>query len=292
MSGTCCDATVALVASLAVASACPVCGERYLPDDATRVALVPAAPSAPDVLALAAYAPQETQQRPSLAPDARVSVSHDPRPSSAPPVARLTHVEDAEVVEVRRLLCELRPDKGGPLGWSADGAAPAAGGSAWTPVLRVQTSVEVPAILPGAFASGARESSAPRLDPDSTLGWLQRHGTLAAGLRALYAACADARAAVDVRARWKALPGRQGLAAAVVHGRRLVREAMAEWWATGPVVDDADAAQALRSAQWAEVAGMVARQTERASTATGEAIERVRARVSAADVAEDEGAGG
>ena len=228
------------------------------------------------------------------APDARVRVATAERlrPSTVPPVARLTHVEDGELVRVRRLLTELRPDKGGPLGWAADGQAPAALGSNWTPALRVQTSVEVPAILPGAFAAQAPESKAPRLDPSSVLGWLQRAGTLAAGLRALYAACADARAAVDVRARWKALPGRQGLAAAVVHGRRLVREAMAEWWATGPVVDDADAAQALRSAQWAEVAGMVARQTERASTATGEAIERVRARVSAADVAEDEGAGG
>ena len=282
----CCDATVALVARLATASACPECGERYMPDDATRVTT--------DVLALAADAAQEPQERPFLAPDARVSVAHAPRPSSTPPVARLTHVEDAEVVEVRRLLCELRPDKGGPLGWSADGCAPVGGGSAWTPVMRVQTSVEVPAILPGAFASGARESAAPRLDPDSTLGWLQRHGTLAAGLRPLYATCAEARASVEVRAKWEGLATRDRLAAAVVHGRRLVRGAMAEWWSTALAVDPETAAaeaQALRSAQWAEVAGLVARQTERASTATGEAIERVRARVAVVDVG-GEGAGG
>lgn len=217
-------------------------------------------------------------------PDARVRVATAERlrPSAVPPVARLTHVEDGELVRVRRLLCELRPDRSGPLGWAADGAAPVGSGSNWTPALRVQTSVEVPAILPGAFASRAVESKAPRLDPGSVLGWLQRAGTLAAGLRALYAACADACATAETRAAWKALGARERLAAAVIAGRKLVLAAMAEWWRETPAVDPevaAAEAQALRSAQWAEVAGLVARQTERASAATGEALARVRGRV-------------
>ena len=238
---TCCDATIALVLSSRADERCR-CGEHYRWSGAL--------------------------------PDARVDVADEAalRPSLAPPVARLTRVEDAELVRVRRLLTELRPDKGGPLGWAADGQAPAALGSNWTPALRVQTSVEVPAILPGAFAAQAPESRAPRLDPDTTLGWLQRAGTLCQGLRGLYALCAEVRAPADVRARWAALPARERLAGVVVYGRKLVLAAMAEWWREPPVVDP----EALRSAQWAEVAGIVARQTERASTATGEALARVR----------------
>lgn len=257
-----------------------VCGQAYPTPD--RLALAPDEPSAQ-----VTYAPRQPLP---LAPDARVSVAHAPRPSSAPPVARLTHVEDAETADVRRLLCELRPDKGGPLGWGPSAEAPVGVGSNWTPALRVQTSVEVPAILPGAFASRATESQAPRLDPDTTLGWLQRHGTLAAGLRPLYATCAEARASAEVRAKWAGMAARERLAAAVVHGRKLVREAMAAWWATGEGAPTAADAAALRSAQMAEVAGMVARQTERASTATGEALARVRGRMGM--MAAEEGAGG
>ena len=68
----------------------------------------------------------------------------------------------------------------------------------------------------------------------------------------------------------------------MIAGRKLVLAAMAEWWRETPAVDPevaAAEAQALRSAQWAEVAGLVARQTERASAATGEALARVRGRV-------------
>lgn len=209
------------------------------------------------------------------APDARVRVATMAalRPSSVPPVARLTTVEDGELVRVRRLLCELRPDKGGPLGWAADGQAPAALGSNWTPALRVQTSVEVPAILPGAFASQARESTAPRLDPATTLGWLQRHGTLSAGLRALYADCAEAMAPVEVRVKWKTLAPRDVLGAAVVYGRKRVLSAMAEWWR-----EDVLPEREIRPMALDAYAAM--QDAARASEATGEALARVRGRVS------------
>jgi hypothetical protein len=261
---TCCDPTIALVQARRQDATCPACGESYLADLSARVPR-PVTPHA----------------------DARVQVADEAvlRPSQVPPVARLTHTEDDELVRVRRLLCELRPDRGGPLGWAADGAPPAAGGSAWTPVLRVQTSVEVPAILPGAFASQAQESRAPRLDPSSVLGWLQRHGTLSAGLRALYADCAEAMAPVEVRAKWKTLAPRDVLGAAVVYGRKRVLAAMAEWWRESPPVDE----EALRSAQVAVVASFVAREAERASEATGEALARVRGRVSVVVAAEGAG---
>ena len=264
----CCQATADYVREHAVAASCPDCGEQYGPID--RVALVPAAPT------VEAYAPRRTSQ-PGAQPDARVSVVHEPRPSSTAPVARLTHVEDAELVRVRRLLCDLRPDRGGPLGWAPDGQPPAPGGSNWTPALRVQTSPDVPSILPGAFASQAPESRAPRLDPDTTLGWLQRHGTLAAGLRALYALCAEARAPVDVRARWAALPGRERLAGVVVYGRKLVLAAMAEWWRETPAVDLAPAETA---ADRAERVDEMAVQAERTSAEMRLALARVRGRVS------------
>jgi hypothetical protein len=206
-------------------------------------------------------------------PDARVRVATMAalRPSAVPPVARLTTVEDGELVRVRRLLTELRPDKGGPLGWAADGQAPAALGSNWTPALRVQTSVEVPAILPGAFASRAVESRAPRLDPSSVLGWLQRAGTLAGGLRALYDDCAKACAGGEARAKWEALPARAQHPARVVHGRGLVLAAMAGWWREGTASEPAGATEAERAADGARWA----------SQATGEALARVRDRMGA-----------
>lgn len=184
--------------------------------------------------------------------DARVQVADEDtlRPSTVPPVARLTHVEDDELVRVRRLLTELRPDRDGPLGWAADGSPPASAGSNWTPALRVQTSAEVPAILPGAFASTAPASRAPDLDrgfpgmPDdirATLRWCQRHGTLKDGLRALYVGCALAASVSTAEAReaWKVLPEKDRQPARVLYGRKRVLAAMAAWWGevdTGAVV--------------------------------------------------------
>jgi hypothetical protein len=267
----CCASTIALVQRQRRDLTCLVCGEHYFYDaasdpDAGRDALLPAAPTVHI----------EAPSRPcGAAPDARVQVADEARlsPSTVPPGARITHVEDAELVRVRRLLTELRPDKGGPLGWAPDGAPPAAGGSNWTPTLRVQTSVEVPAILPGAFASQARESAAPRLDPATTLGWLQRFGTLSAGLRALYADCAEAMAPTEVRAKWKALAPRDVLGAAVVYGRKRVLAAMAEWWREDALPEREISPLALEA--YGAMQGAA-----RASAETGEALARVRGRVS------------
>ena len=277
----CCDATIGMVRRQRIARRCPVCREWYYPatEDA-RDALLPAPPPV-DVPA------PVRPPTPGAQPDARVQVADDVRlrPSSTAPVARLTHTEDDELVRVRRLLCELRPDRGGPLGWAADGAPPAPGGSAWTPALRVQTSVEVPAILPGAFASTAPLSRAPDLDrgypgmPDdvrATLRWCQRSGTLMEGLRAFYTACALSRevSTQEQRDAWAALPEGVRPAARVVYGRKRVQGAMAAWWGEGAVRESegplraSEAERAAWDARWA-------------SERTGEALARVRGRVSA-----------
>lgn len=215
---TCCDATIAHVQRQRRDATCPTCGARYVADLTATIPRVPA-----------------------VLIDARVHVADELalRPSPVPQAARLTRVEDAELVRVRRLLTELRPDRGGPLGWAADGQPPAVGGSNWTPSLRVQTSVEVPAILPGAFASTSPASRAPDLDrgfpgmPDdirATLRWCQRSGTLAKGLRAFYVAAALGLATEAQREAWKVMPELVRPAARVVAGRKRVVHVMAAWW--------------------------------------------------------------
>lgn len=198
-----------------VMAGCDTCDEaarRYAADGMARVCDDCGAVHGPDELTL----PPRTSHV-GLTASARAQVADEERlrPSTVPQAARLTHVEDEELVRVRRLLTELRPDRDGPLGWAADGAAPSLAGSSWTPALRVQTSAEVPAILPGAFARTAPASLAPDLDrgfpgmpPDirATLRWLQRTGTLREGLRALYVACALSLATAEQREAWTALP--------------------------------------------------------------------------------------
>jgi hypothetical protein len=179
----CCKATISVVQRTHRAGICPVCDEEYLPDASTRPALLPGAPREP--------APAHHRgPLPGAAPDDRVHVATEAhlRPSSIAPVARLTHVEDDELVRVRRLLCELRPDKGGPLGWPADGVPPAPSGSSWMPSERIQTSVVTPSILPGAFATQAPTTRAPYCVEGGVLHWCQRFGSLAGGLRAFYEA--------------------------------------------------------------------------------------------------------
>lgn len=108
----CCDGTIGMVRRQRIARRCPVCREWYYPatEDA-RDALLPAPPPV-DVPA------PVRPPTPGAQPDARVQVATEERlrPSQAPPVARLTHTEDDELVRVRRLLCELRPDRGGRSG--------------------------------------------------------------------------------------------------------------------------------------------------------------------------------
>ena len=186
-------------------------------------------------------------------------------PSALVPVASLD--PDAKL---RALLSELRPDRDGPYGWAPDGVEPLppdiirgadgklreAVGPLVRVAMRVDGTAEVPAILPGAFASTGgviNPSRPPTLagplpmwsagelvrerieamawcDAKWTLLWLQDHGTLARGRAALYDALAEARAGAKLKARWAKYDlgtrrtGKRGWAS------QRVEEAMAAWW--------------------------------------------------------------
>lgn len=164
----------------------------------------------------------------------------DPDAPADPPGPRLElhAVEDAETVEVRCLLASLRPDRDGPLGWPPDGHPPAHHGS--LPPVVVQTSGGGGDVPRGAF-QGTPARSAGTLARERiehlvadhpleavTLSWLQAHGTLSAGLGALYDAAGQALATREERERW-ARPELRRLGARAV-GRARVRRAMALWW--------------------------------------------------------------
>ena len=161
-------------------------------------------------------------------------------------------VDSPELVRVRALLYALRPDpKGTPLGWGPyerppppppekhDDGRPVLGALAAR--IRVQTSPEVPSILPGAFASRADVTpgtlAAARIDAlalddeplRAALFWLQRHGTLAAGLGALYESAALALADAETRERWDALEPARRAPAHRGYGRRQVLRAADLW---------------------------------------------------------------
>lgn len=183
----------------------------------------------------------------------------EPTPPGTRPLPRATPSEAVSTVE--RLLCELRPDRAGPFGWGPSAEAPAADERALGALalrLRVQTSPEVPAILPSAFASAARPTRGTQIavallrredllrrlhevaqGDDVTrlsaqvravraLGWLQRHGTLARGAAALHTALAFALARPSQVERWRS-GGTGASRGAVAWGADRVAEAVAEW---------------------------------------------------------------
>lgn len=123
---------------------------------------------------------------------------------------------------------------------------PPAGGEgavceSWKP--RVQSTMEVPSILPGAFAKVAPTTRATRIrealrrsqheNPQSVgvLLWLQSDDAahLRDGLKALYAAVARAAAPPQLQQAWKSLPAALGNPARLEYGRVLVAQAAAFW---------------------------------------------------------------
>lgn len=175
------------------------------------------------------------------APDAPAAPRTAPRPS--------LRDEVDELVAIRGLLCELRPgearDPRGPLSWSPLERAPThAEASLGTLArrIRVQTSVGPSDGPRDAFASAA--SVAPGVEADAavrtiaaeggedaarTLTWLQRAGTLADGLGALYAAAGEALADEERRARWATRPASIADEQRRHRGRAAVLYAL-RWW--------------------------------------------------------------
>lgn len=151
-------------------------------------------------------------------------------------------VSQAQIVG---LIMELRCDPSGPFSWGPMGLPPAGGEGAvcesWKP--RVQSTMEVPSILPGAFAKVAPATRATRIrealqqrrpeNPQSVgvLLWLQSDDAahLRDGLKALYSAVARAAAPPPIQQAWKSLPSHLGTPARLEFGRTAVAQAVAFW---------------------------------------------------------------
>lgn len=181
-------------------------------------------------------------------------VYRDPAPE-VPATARpgapspSTRDELAELVAVRGLLCELRPgdtrDPRGPLEWSPLEHAPThtePGQGALARRIRVQTSVGPSEGPRDAFASAASVTRGVEADREirrieaeggadaaRTLTWMQRCGTLADGLGALYVAAGQALSTEAQRERW----ARRAVALADESRRQRGRDAVLyalRWW--------------------------------------------------------------
>ena len=150
-------------------------------------------------------------------------------------------MEDPEEVRVRRLLCELRPDAGGPLGWGPCDEVPRDAPVRALPPVRVDggggKGGDVPA---GAFLRrvGASQGTeawervqrlrATAPEAGEALAYLQTRGTLARGLVALLGDLGAAVATDAERRRWTT--PRAAVEGPRVVGRARVVLACAVWW--------------------------------------------------------------
>lgn len=219
----CCARAISTVAALRIAAVCSACGARYVPAARSRA----------------------VEPRPGL------DVRDPPPPRARPSKARSTEPESAEVALVRRLLCELRPESSGPLGWGPydlpppDEVRP-------TPPIRVQNSAADVDIPRGAFQRPVVELlSEVRRTIDAVSGadelagrvlvHLQRRGTLRHGFAALCVGVAHAvadRARLD---RWHADPVR-AWERARIWGAARVEAAAAAWDRARALLDDRSSA--------------------------------------------------
>jgi hypothetical protein len=195
-SDSCCDATIAHVSATHRTSTCPTCGETYF----YATSLSPISP------------------RPEPRPGLDLGVGEVPEPSARRSSVRVRDPEAAEVALVRRLLCELRPETDGPLGWGPYDLPPAEQVKP-TPPIRVQNGAGECDIPRGAFQRQIVEPLAEvrkRLDrvgdvdelAGRVLVHLQRRGTLAHGYAALAVGVAHAVADAARLGAWHADPSR------------------------------------------------------------------------------------
>lgn len=163
--------------------------------------------------------------------------------AAAAPLARqgaaatALHVDDPELVRVRGLLADLRPDAADP--WAAmpsnlapAGAMPRDPSASWGGIPRglLTGGAEEAAVAEASqrcVAEVLAELQALPADAAAVLRWLREHATLAAGLRGLYADVGVAFASDDQAAAWRDLGARREGAPA--WGRRLVLRAAEAW---------------------------------------------------------------
>ncbi|MDB4931234.1 MAG: hypothetical protein JWM10_3718 [Myxococcaceae bacterium] len=217
-----------------------VCGATY-PTPA-RVALVPAAPTVEQVA--------RRPSRPSVVPDARISVVHDPQPSSAPRFTRPTFSDD-HVARLLRCLEELQVDVGDDRAGGVSWAPPSPVAAQRYDRVVVQTSAQVPTTPNLAALLGVVDDTRPTVGwticdracgdvtIESVLRWLREHGSRAklgeggqtarAEVTRIYETVGYLYASEKARARFDADP-KVKAEAAPVRGRELVQQAMAAWW--------------------------------------------------------------
>lgn len=217
----CCEPTIALVSAASPVRTCPVCGEEYFYAAPPR--LVP------------------LSSRPEPRPGRDLAVGEVPEPSPRRSQVRVRDVESAEVALVRRLLCELRPESDGPLGWGPYDLPPRDVVKP-TPPVRVQNGAADCDLPRGAFVRPVVELLAQvreRIDRVSSvdelagrvLVHLQRRGTLAHGYGALAVGVAHAVADPERLRAWNADPSRAWDRARLWGGRQV--ELAAARWAEG-----------------------------------------------------------
>ena len=175
---------------------------------------------------------------PELPEDSRVQVIRLADVATQTTVRLLRPVEDSELVRVRAVLFELRPDRDGPLG--GDVSRPVA--VIDRPVVRLAGSGAGGGDLPrGAFApvvkTGRGTLAAERVekirarDPQAgeTLRWMQRTAVWTEDLVSFFRAAGRAFVDAEKRARWDALPDTVRHERERVSGRTRVLHACDVW---------------------------------------------------------------
>lgn len=230
--GDCCAPTIALVQQLGRDGTCPVCEGHYL---AVRgEAELPTPDPVP-----------RPRKRPLAVPTARPGRVHHADPADACPpqpleraahAARQTVPDDPELVRVRCLLADLRPDCPDPLepppAERAQQASPVTirdPMAGWGDVPRgVDFGGRAEYLPTRTFADVRRELAELPPEARAVLTWLRSNATLAKGLRGLYVDAGVAFATAEQSTAWEGDLGarREG---AYAWGRRLVLASAGAW---------------------------------------------------------------
>lgn len=214
-----------------------VCGHRYEPRQR---------PSGVVDVRAAAPTPAAAPERPRRPPPRLIYVSSDGDAPVPPPTAleravaaaRALRPDDPELVRVRRLLADLRPDCGDttvppPAESEEVTGAPVTirdPSASWGGIPRgvaIFERSEVTVATGPALVDVLRQLAALAPDEAAVLRWLRRYASLASGLRGLYVDAGVAFASAEQSEAWEDLGARREGAPA--HGRRVVLRAATAW---------------------------------------------------------------